>query len=60
MTVNNAVFNEQLWVPVYYPSLATRAVVGVWKRNRGPYNHMPLGHFYFDITKVSKHAGGVF
>ena len=52
--VSGAVFNEQLWVPVYVPTMATRVVLSIWKKG-GAFNaDVPLGHHYFDFSKIKK------
>mmetsp|Transcript_30125 Transcript_30125/g.35520 ORF Transcript_30125/g.35520 Transcript_30125/m.35520 type:complete len:1909 (+) Transcript_30125:29-5755(+) len=53
-TVNSATFNEQLWVPAYVPTMATRVVISMWKRGGAFATDIPLGHHYIDFAKIKK------
>jgi hypothetical protein len=52
--VSNAYFNEQLWVPAYVPTMATRVVISMWKRGGAFGTDIPLGHHYLDFSKIRK------
>jgi hypothetical protein len=52
--VSGATFSQQLWVPVYVPTMATRVVLSVWKRGGLLGADQPLGHHYFSLPKLKK------
>jgi hypothetical protein len=52
--VSSANFNQQLWVPVYMPTMATRVVLSAWKRGGLLGGDQPLGHHYFNLGKIKK------
>ena len=55
--VSGATFNQQLWVPVYVPTMATRVVLSMWRRGGAFGTDAPLGHHYMDISKIRKVGG---
>ena len=56
MSVSSSLrISEQLWVPAYMPTMATRVVVSVWKKSGSVFTpDTPLGHHYLDLAKIRK------
>jgi len=52
--VSAADFMQQLWVPAYVPTMATRVVLSLWKKGGAFGSDLPLGHHYMDFSKFTK------